>query len=845
MHCFKSRFFLITCLVLFLPCYSMAQGNDDPCNAFSLTMTNPASCPTWDIDTNIFQGNNFGASADPLKPGYFGCVSGNDAPPVTADVWYKFIATAERLSVGVSGLGQNGVQLYLRQTSCNALIPINCDFVTAGSAFLSCDVMVPGESYYLRVFGGSSTDQATFTMKFHWMHPCDDCVQNSRLFVNPPPVQGHFFPGDTVEFTYVIKGYKPFGGDQLHGIVPDLGPGWDLSSLTPVNTPPTQPASGLGSWGWYNNIPDENSNLLNGFFYDGPPSINNNPTDNKGDVSNPGSTWTFRWKVRTLPGCTSPDDLSMNIYHLSDFETGSGTQPDCKYDADYHFKAILNCCTASVITTVNSGCKNDTNGMANLSVIAQSPPYSCQIYNASGTLVFNVIGQASPNFIISGLAAGEYTALSWGAQCTTGTAFRLKSQMAWQPQQTSFHCTPSCNNSAVITGPVVSGYGFLWSPSGQTTPTASGLCPGVYTIAVSYTNLGCNDTFMLNVTAPPPDDPAFYYEPPYGPNYCTVDTGIVEVEYLAHPGGIFSWTGPASNLNPATGDIISFPPFNGGTYTITYTTPGPCTTSSSQQLTFTQSPPAPAMSGATSICVDQQPLVITPTNMPFGCALIWDASGNFSFPNTTNPIVLTGLFPGTDTVYTIYYDALTSCFGLPSAFAYTVFPQPVANAGTDTTVCKDFTFTLSGSGGISYIWSPASGLENPYMQFTNGNTSSTTTYQLLVTDANGCRDTDYVSVYINPDDTCQLQVWNGFSPNNDGFNDTWFIEGIDNQPGNKVSVFNRWGDLVWSTGDYHNRNNAWDGRCTLTGDELPAATYFYVIQIPTKPTRSGWIELTK
>ncbi|KKN08105.1 hypothetical protein LCGC14_1060080 [marine sediment metagenome] len=47
-----------------------------------------------------------------------------------------------------------------------------------------------------------------------------------------------------------------------------------------------------------------------------------------------------------------------------------------------------------------------------------------------------------------------------------------------------------------------------------------------------------------------------------------------------------------------------------------------------------------------------------------------------------------------------------------------------------------------------------------------------------------------------------------FTPNGDGNNDSWVIPGIDNYPNNRVSVFNRWGNLVFEAKGYA---NDWDG----------------------------------
>ena len=72
-----------------------------------------------------------------------------------------------------------------------------------------------------------------------------------------------------------------------------------------------------------------------------------------------------------------------------------------------------------------------------------------------------------------------------------------------------------------------------------------------------------------------------------------------------------------------------------------------------------------------------------------------------------------------------------------------------------------------------------------------------------------------------PDDT--LIIYNGFSPNDDGVNDVFWIENIDIADNNKLVVYNRWGTSVLNVENY--RNN-WKG--TYRSADLPDGTYYYV-----------------
>ncbi|RZJ72925.1 gliding motility-associated C-terminal domain-containing protein [Flavobacterium sp.] len=80
-------------------------------------------------------------------------------------------------------------------------------------------------------------------------------------------------------------------------------------------------------------------------------------------------------------------------------------------------------------------------------------------------------------------------------------------------------------------------------------------------------------------------------------------------------------------------------------------------------------------------------------------------------------------------------------------------------------------------------------------------------------------------------------IHNAFSPNNDGINDVFVIDGFEDSTcieSNTVEVYNRWGILVYETKGYNNNDRAFrgvsEGRVTLKkDDELPTGTYFYII----------------
>jgi len=110
-------------------------------------------------------------------------------------------------------------------------------------------------------------------------------------------------------------------------------------------------------------------------------------------------------------------------------------------------------------------------------------------------------------------------------------------------------------------------------------------------------------------------------------------------------------------------------------------------------------------------------------------------------------------------------------------------------------------------------------------------------------------DNDSASVTINVTQDRCLTVFNEFSPNNDGANEFFFIECIEQYPNNKLEVFNRWGTKVFEMEGY---DNSWDGtsmgRATINASEkLPVGTYYYTLDPRDGGTdpKSGWLYISR
>ena len=81
-----------------------------------------------------------------------------------------------------------------------------------------------------------------------------------------------------------------------------------------------------------------------------------------------------------------------------------------------------------------------------------------------------------------------------------------------------------------------------------------------------------------------------------------------------------------------------------------------------------------------------------------------------------------------------------------------------------------------------------------------------------------------VEVIINEEVT--IFIPSGLSPNGDGINDIWDIQGIDLFDDFQVKILNRWGNVLYST--THTNYSPWDG--TYKGSKVPTSDYYYVLE---------------
>lgn len=114
------------------------------------------------------------------------------------------------------------------------------------------------------------------------------------------------------------------------------------------------------------------------------------------------------------------------------------------------------------------------------------------------------------------------------------------------------------------------------------------------------------------------------------------------------------------------------------------------------------------------------------------------------------------------------------------------------------------------------------------------------TLQYVICNSIGC-DSAWAFITIS----CPgVTIFDAFSPNGDGLNDTWTILGIEAFEQSRLQVFNRWGNRVLDSAGYQ---NDWDG--TWDGNDLPDGTYYYILNLNDDTQEeqefAGWVHIRR
>ncbi len=178
--------------------------------------------------------------------------------------------------------------------------------------------------------------------------------------------------------------------------------------------------------------------------------------------------------------------------------------------------------------------------------------------------------------------------------------------------------------------------------------------------------------------------------------------------------------------------------------------------------------------------------------------------------------------------------SVTSNLGCTNDTTFTNYVSVFSYAQAEFSMSPSFgnprdviSFTNLSSNATNYKWLFGDGdsslISDPTHSFLEEGTYEV---NLIAYNANGCNDTISYSIQIKSD---LFFAPNSFTPGEDGKNDEWGLVGLENLTSYKLQIFNRWGEIIFSSTD---ETETWDGK--HEGIFVPTGVYSWRAIIETK-----------
>jgi gliding motility-associated-like protein len=479
--------------------------------------------------------------------------------------------------------------------------------------------------------------------------------------------------------------------------------------------------------------------------------------------------------------------------------------------------------TGAIVSQTNASIFGNNDGSVTVSATGGVPPY---LYNIDGGAY-----QSADEF--GTLTAGHYTiTVQDNNLCTNTIDVNITqpdvSLIANVDSKSDAACFGTASGSVTISGSGgVTPYMYkLGSGTYQASGTFTGLAAGTYVITVLDAVFSATD---ISIDISQPDDAVTVSVVSVTDVLCFgSSTGSATV---TGAGGIAPYEYKIGSGSFQTSD--TFTSLTAGEFTVTIQDANLCTST----VDVTINEPALGLSGSVTAQTDAACY-----GSSDGTVTVAGSGGtepySYSIDATNYQVdgVFTGLSAGS---YTITVRDASLCtltvpatVGQPDEISISHEEQPVTCPGDN-----DGSITLAITGGTppyTVIWSD--GVTTPSRtEVLQG------TYNVVVSDKNGCAGSAVSEVGVVGTENC-LEVQEIITPNNDLVNDTWKIKNIDLFPKAEVFVYNRWGELVFTTKNL--LADPWDG--TSKGRLLSTDSYHYVLYLHngSKP-KSGVISIIR
>jgi gliding motility-associated-like protein len=420
--------------------------------------------------------------------------------------------------------------------------------------------------------------------------------------------------------------------------------------------------------------------------------------------------------------------------------------------------------------------------------------------------------------------------------------------------------SPVCVGSVIqLRTPSVAQATYLWTgPNGYSSAaqnpdiTATEALSGTYNLFVTVGGCTSDASPVKVVVNPPPVAAAS------GPHLVCVTATSIPLRGSISGGtttGVWSSSNPKGKFlpSPTQVDNVQYIPSaeekTAGkvTLTLSSTSQDDCSIDTANvEIRYGQEPGADAGPVSMNICSQETRVQLNGKVLVPGGTGFWTSSSNdgtFESGNQPNAVYIPSdadRKKGSVTL-TFNVDNAGECYTPTDSIKIRLFSPPTLTTEHVRYVLKDKTITLRPTVSdekVTYLWSPDIGISDTHIKNPVVTGDVDRTYTLIVTDSLGCvSNTDTTHVVVSP----KLAVSNAFTPNGDGVNDTWQIDGLIAFENATVDVFNRYGVKVYHSLGY---GVPWNGQSN--GQQLPFGVYYFIIDTKVENQRfTGYVTILR
>ncbi len=371
---------------------------------------------------------------------------------------------------------------------------------------------------------------------------------------------------------------------------------------------------------------------------------------------------------------------------------------------------------------------------------------------------------------------------------------------------------------------------YTWSPSNTLSSANSNFVSASPPISTNYTLIGnngiCTSSLIVTINVVPKP----ILEISINPNKICQGTS----SSIFASGATNYLMSPGNSLNTTTSPFAIASPSVSTNYTIVgFNSSGTLTCSMTKEILLEVVPQVTAsISNSATICLGQSVNLTADGSNTY----LWLPKEGLNDNTLPNPVAS----PSVSTTYTVDVSNFGFC-GAKATVYIKVNPTPTIQAGVNATYNSDEAMHIEAKGTGTITWVGGEGILCTSCPLTQIMPKANSCYLAQAINEFGCKAYDDVCIEVTHD--YNVYIPNVFTPNEDGLNDVFKVYGTGISD-ITINIFDRWGELLHTTGD---NERGWNG--TFKGALCKNDVYAYLITFTSlsgkKHTHKGHVTLLK